>query len=253
MSSVRPYSEREDRVLDVPEVLHHRYPEVVPLPAAGGEPEVDDDLPGEWKEHQHRDGAGEEAGGGAFCEDGGIQYRGPGPERLEEDRIGPGARRGSRRRGGVMAGHGAPEALCPGREYFGSGGGVACHPGAGDRGAGCRGREASIGIDMTIVLECHTADYMPVTFLESRYAMRYGDTVSNQGFYEEGRAGSLNRDVHTGGRVWITYPLHIKNQLKLAYSEIFSQNEFFRIKVRTISTYGLHTSCPVRDISPGSV
>ena len=106
---------------------------------------------------------------------------------------------------------------------------------------------------MTIVLEHHTVDYMPVTFLERRYTVKYGDTVSNRGFYEEWRAGSVNRDVHTGGRVWITYPLHIKNQLKLAYSEKFSQNEFFLIKIRSISTYGLHTTCPVRDISSGSV
>ena len=62
-------SQREDRVLDVPDILHHRYPEVVALPAAGGEPEVDDREPGEREEHQHRDGVGEEAGGGTFCED----------------------------------------------------------------------------------------------------------------------------------------------------------------------------------------
>lgn len=97
-------------------------------------------------------------------------------------------------------------------------------------GTGYRGGEASIGIDMTIVLECHTVDYMPVTFPERRYPRKYSDTVPNKGFYEEGGAGSVNRDVHTGGH-----------------------NEFFLIKVRTIYTYGLHTSCPVRDISPGSV
>ena len=54
--------QREDRVLDVPEMLHHRYPEVVAFPAARCEPEVDDGLPGEREEDQHRDGAGEEAG-----------------------------------------------------------------------------------------------------------------------------------------------------------------------------------------------
>jgi len=63
----------------------------------------------------------------------------------------------------------------------------------------------------------------------------------------------VNRDVHTGDRVWITYPLHIKNQLKLAYSEKLLQNGFILINIRTISTYGLHTSCPVWDISSGSV
>ena len=63
-------SEREDRVLDVPDVLHHGYPEVVALPAARGEPEVDDREPGERKQHRHRDGVGEEAGGGAAGEDG---------------------------------------------------------------------------------------------------------------------------------------------------------------------------------------
>ena len=73
-------SEREDRVLDVPDVLHHRYPEVVALPATGGEPEVDDREPGEREEHQHRDHVGEEAGGGATGEDGGIERRGPGEE-----------------------------------------------------------------------------------------------------------------------------------------------------------------------------
>lgn len=105
---------------------------------------------------------------------------------------------------------------------------------------------------MTIVLERHTVDYMPVTFLERRYTVKYGDTVPNKRFYEERGTGSVNREVHTGGGVWITYPLHIKNQLKLAYSEKFSQNGFFLINVRTISTYGLHTSYPVRDISSGS-
>ena len=29
--------------------------------------------------------------------------------------------------------------------------------------------------------------------------------MPNKGFYEEWRAGSVNREVHTGGRVWITY------------------------------------------------
>ena len=66
-----PPSEREDGVLDVPDILHHRYPEVVALPAAGGEPEVDDREPGERKEHQDRDRVGEEAGGGTVGEDGG--------------------------------------------------------------------------------------------------------------------------------------------------------------------------------------
>ncbi len=59
-------SQREDRVLDVPDVLHHGYPEVVAFPATRREPEVDDREPGERDEHQHRDGVGEEAGGGAF-------------------------------------------------------------------------------------------------------------------------------------------------------------------------------------------
>ncbi len=62
-------SQREDRVLDVPDVLHHRYPEVVPLPAESGEPEVDDGFPGKREEHQHRDCTGEEAGRCAFCEE----------------------------------------------------------------------------------------------------------------------------------------------------------------------------------------
>ena len=115
-------------------------------------------------------------------------------------------------------------------------------------------RKASIGITMVIVLECHAADYMPVLHsFERRYARKCGDTLSNKGFYEERRVSSVNRDVHTGDRVWITYPLHIKNQLKLAYSEKLSQNGFILINVRTISTYGLHTSCPVWDISSGSV
>jgi hypothetical protein len=65
-----PPLEREDRVLDVPDVLHHRYPEVVALPAVRGEPEVDDREPGEREEHQDRDCIGEEAGGGAVGEDG---------------------------------------------------------------------------------------------------------------------------------------------------------------------------------------
>jgi len=62
-------SEREDRVLDVPDVLHHGYPEVVTLPATGGEPEVDDHEPGEREEHEHRDGVGKEAWGGPAGED----------------------------------------------------------------------------------------------------------------------------------------------------------------------------------------
>ena len=63
-------SEREDGVLDVPDILHHGYPEVVALPAARGEPEVDDREPGEREEHRHRDRVGEEAGGGVAGEDG---------------------------------------------------------------------------------------------------------------------------------------------------------------------------------------
>ena len=77
-------SEREDGVLDVPDVLHHGYPEVVALPATGGEPEVDDDLPGEPAEHQHRDRVGEEAGGGAAGEDGDIEHRCPDEEEIGE-------------------------------------------------------------------------------------------------------------------------------------------------------------------------
>jgi hypothetical protein len=73
-------SQREDRVLDVPNILHHRYPEVVALPAARREPEVDDEFPGEGEEHQHRDGVGEKAGGGAAGEDGDIEHRGSGEE-----------------------------------------------------------------------------------------------------------------------------------------------------------------------------
>ena len=42
---------------------------------------------------------------------------------------------------GVMGGHGAPGALYPGGERVCSGGGIACHIGVGDRGAGCRGKE----------------------------------------------------------------------------------------------------------------
>ena len=53
--SVGPLSpEREDRVLDVPDVLHHGYLELVALPATGGEPEADDHEPGEREED--RDG-----------------------------------------------------------------------------------------------------------------------------------------------------------------------------------------------------
>ena len=55
---------------------------MVALPAAGGEPEVDDDLPGEGEEHQHRDGVGEEAGGGSPGEDGDVEHRGPGEEEV---------------------------------------------------------------------------------------------------------------------------------------------------------------------------
>jgi hypothetical protein len=77
-------SEREDRVLDVPDILHHRYPEMVALPATGGEPEVDDREPGERKQHQHRDGVGEEAGGGTAGEHSGIEHRGPGEEEVGE-------------------------------------------------------------------------------------------------------------------------------------------------------------------------
>jgi len=44
-------SQREDRVLDVPDVFHHGYPEVVAFPAAGCEPEVYDEFPGEGEEH----------------------------------------------------------------------------------------------------------------------------------------------------------------------------------------------------------
>jgi len=57
-----------------------------------------------------------------------------------------------------------------------------------------------------IVLECHTADYVPVTYRAMRYTRRYGDTVANLGFYEEGRSCSVNRDVHTGG----VYGLHTR-------------------------------------------
>jgi len=53
---------------------------VVALPATGGEPEVDDEFPGEPAEHQYRDRVGEEAGGGAVCEDGDVENRGPGEE-----------------------------------------------------------------------------------------------------------------------------------------------------------------------------
>ena len=72
-----PLLEREDRRLDV---LRHGYPEVVALPAAGGEPEVDDELPGEGEEHQHRDGAG------SASEDGDIQHRITGEEEIGEGR-----------------------------------------------------------------------------------------------------------------------------------------------------------------------
>ena len=85
MISSRP-SEREDRILDVPDVLHHGYPEVVALPAAGGEPEVDDEFPGKREEHHHRDRIGEEAGGGAFCEHGDVEHRGSGEEEVGEGR-----------------------------------------------------------------------------------------------------------------------------------------------------------------------
>ena len=64
-----PLLEREDRILDVPDVLHHGYPEVVALPAGSGESEVDDEFPGEGEEHHHRDGVGEEAGGGSAGEE----------------------------------------------------------------------------------------------------------------------------------------------------------------------------------------
>lgn len=77
-----PPSEREDRVLNVPDVFHHGYPEVVALPAAGGELEVDDDLPGEREEYHHRDRVGEEAGGGSAGEDGDIEHRGSGEEEI---------------------------------------------------------------------------------------------------------------------------------------------------------------------------
>jgi hypothetical protein len=78
-------SEREDGVLDVPDVLHHGYPEVVALPASDdAEPEVDDEFPGEPAEHQHRDRVGEEAGGGAAGEDGDIEHRCPDEEEIGE-------------------------------------------------------------------------------------------------------------------------------------------------------------------------
>ncbi len=89
---------------------------MIALPAARGKPEVDDDLPRKREEHQHRDGIGEEAGGGAAgecdwpqgatfrrngagapkvrgrgrstarCEHGGIEHRGPGKEDVGERR-----------------------------------------------------------------------------------------------------------------------------------------------------------------------
>ena len=59
---------------------------MVAFPAAGCEPEVDDEFPGEREEHQHRDGIGEEAGGSAFGEDGGIEHRGSGEEEVGEGR-----------------------------------------------------------------------------------------------------------------------------------------------------------------------
>jgi hypothetical protein len=43
---------------------------VVALPAARGEPEVDDREPGKREEHQDRNRVGEEAGGGTAGEDG---------------------------------------------------------------------------------------------------------------------------------------------------------------------------------------
>jgi hypothetical protein len=59
---------------------------VIALPAAGGEPEVDDEFPGKREEHQHRDGVGEEAGGGAFRKHGDIEHRGTGEEEVGEGR-----------------------------------------------------------------------------------------------------------------------------------------------------------------------
>ena len=59
---------------------------MIPLPAARREPEVDDEFPGKREEHQHRDGVGEEAGGGAFRKDSGIEHRGPGEEEVGEGR-----------------------------------------------------------------------------------------------------------------------------------------------------------------------
>ena len=57
---------------------------MVALPAAGGEPEVDDREPGKREEHQDRNRVGEEAGGGTAGEDGGIEHRGPSKEEVGE-------------------------------------------------------------------------------------------------------------------------------------------------------------------------
>ena len=59
---------------------------MIPLPAGRREAEVDDEFPCKREEHQHRDGAGEEAGGGSAGEDGDIQHRGSGEEEVGEGR-----------------------------------------------------------------------------------------------------------------------------------------------------------------------
>jgi len=48
---------------------------VIALPAGRREPEIDDEFPRKREEHQHRDGVGEEAGGG---DNGDIQHRSTG-------------------------------------------------------------------------------------------------------------------------------------------------------------------------------
>ena len=77
---------QNDRVLDIPDILHHRYPEVISLPTARCEPEIDDEFPRKREEDQPRDSVGEEAGGSSAGEDGDIQRRSTGEEEAGEGR-----------------------------------------------------------------------------------------------------------------------------------------------------------------------
>jgi len=72
--------------------------------------------------------------------------------------------------------------------------------------AGSGGDVAAVEIDRAVFPGHHTSDYMPVTYLEKSHTRIYDSAALEGEFYEEGRPGPVNCEVHIPSQCAVLMP-----------------------------------------------